>query len=39
MNPDRYLEEPDYLDYEALDLEEDQRLTDDADSVRKGENE
>ena len=35
MNPDRYLEEPDPTDYEALDAERDTRAADDADAHRK----
>ena len=35
MNPDRYLEEPEEIDYEALDAERDTRAADDADARRK----
>ena len=34
--PDRYLEEPEPTDYEALDAERDTRAADDADAHRKG---
>lgn len=34
---DRYLEEPDPTDYEALDAEQDTRAADYADAHRKGE--
>ena len=37
MNPDRYLEEPEDLDTEALDAERDTRMADDGDAHRKGE--
>jgi hypothetical protein len=35
MNPDRYLEEPEPIDHEALDAERDTRAADDADAARK----
>jgi hypothetical protein len=35
VNPDRYYEEPDPTDYEALDAERDTRAADDADAQRK----
>ena len=38
MNPDRFLEEPEPTDYEAIEAEQDTRASDDADAHRKGEN-
>jgi len=38
VNPDRYYEEPEDLDHDALDAEQDTRASDDADAHRKGEN-
>ena len=35
MNADHYLEDPDPLDYDALDAEQDTRAADDADAHRK----
>lgn len=35
MNTDRYYEEPDPTDYEALEAEQDTRAADDADAQRK----
>ncbi|AHB31652.1 hypothetical protein ArV2_gp41 [Arthrobacter phage vB_ArS-ArV2] len=37
VSQDRYLEEPDPVDYEALEDEQDTRASDDADAKRKGE--
>lgn len=38
MNPDRYLEQPDPIDFDTLADELDTRRADDADAHRKGEN-
>lgn len=37
MNPDTYYEEPEHVDYEALDAEQYTRAANDGDAHRKGE--
>jgi len=37
MKPDLYLEDPEPIDYEALDAEQDTRMCERADQERKGE--